>query len=122
MKQLVSLMMVMGMVAGVKAQVKPYNYKLDGPFTSVRTIRVNGMCEISKLTIENKLKTTPGIYLANWDAGSKLLLVKYNRLLINTGKIEQLVAETGHDTQHVKASSHAYDALPEGCKYDRKNI
>jgi hypothetical protein len=120
MKKLLNLVVLAALTISANAQSKPYNQKLDGPFTSIKTIKVNGICDISKRTIEAKLKNTPGIYIADWDASSKLLLVKYNRLKITTNKIEELVASTGHDTPNVKANNDAYNALPEGCKYDRK--
>lgn len=110
-------------VSFAKAQSsKPYNYKLDGPFTSLQTFKVNGVCDMCKHTIESALKKSPAVYSADWDADSKLLLVKFNRLKTTPAKIEKLVASTGHDTQHVKADANAYNSLPDCCRYERKSI
>lgn len=80
-----------------------YNDKRDGPFTSTQKIRVTGVCALCKQTIEKAIKKLPGVYLADWDVESQLLLVRYNRSNITLDKIEKLVAATGHDTQHVNA-------------------
>ncbi|AEV99481.1 hypothetical protein A4D02_26945 [Niastella koreensis] len=80
-----------------------YNDKRDGPFTSTQKIRVTGVCTQCKQTIEKAIRKLPGVYLADWDVESQLLLVRFNRSNITLDKIEKLVAETGHDTQHVKA-------------------
>jgi copper chaperone CopZ len=108
MKQFFSVMILLVVVSFAKAQgSKKYNSKLDGPFTTTKTIRVNGVCEMCEYTIEGALKKSPAIYFANWDAGSKVLLVKYNCAMISDKKIEEIVAATGHDTPHVKADISA---------------
>ena len=119
MKNFICIAIVLSALSVAKAQdARPYHYKLDGPFTTTQTIRVMGVCILCKHTIEHAVKKLPGVYLADWDVDSKLLLVKYNRLNITPEKIEQLVAETGHNTQHVKANAKAYNALPDCCKYE----
>ena len=122
MKQLFSVLILLVVVSFAKAQVsKMYNSKLDGPFTTVKTIKVDGVCEMCEHTIEGALKKSPAIYFADWDEDSQLLLVKYNRTMISAQKIEEMVAATGHSTTHVKADSNAIKALPECCKHDKKS-
>jgi copper chaperone CopZ len=122
MKQLVSVIILLVVVSFANAQgSKMYNSKLDGPFTTVKTIKVNGVCEMCEHAIEGALKRSPAIYFADWDEESKLLLVKYNRTMISAQKIEEMVAATGHSTAHVKADTNAVNALPECCKHDKKS-
>jgi Cu(I)/Ag(I) efflux system membrane fusion protein len=84
---------------------KPFNSKLDGPFTITKTFKVDGTCEMCKHTIEKELKRSTAIYYADWDASSMVLLVKYNKSKINTKQIEEMVAATGHNTPDVKADT-----------------
>jgi hypothetical protein len=95
-----------------------YNYKLDGPFTVTKSIRVNGVCAMCKQRIENALKVE-GITSARWDEGAKTLQVQYNKLKINPDKIQQLVAAAGHDTEKYSAPVAVYEKLPDCCKYVR---
>jgi len=120
MKKIICTAIVLAAIPVARAQFyRAFNYKLDAPFTVTQTFRVRGVCEICKRTIEGAVKKSPGIYMADWDAGSQLLVVKYNRSNVTADKIEQLVVETGHDTHHIKASAKAYAALPACCKYER---
>ena len=120
MKQFFSVCILLVVVSFVNAQSsKKYNSKLDGPFTTTKTFRVNGVCEMCEHTIEGALKKSPAVYFADWDAGTKLLLVKYNRSMINPKKLEELVAASGHSTQNVKADTNAVKGLPECCKHEK---
>ncbi len=80
MKKFICIAIVLSAVSVAKAQWgRTYNYKLDEPFTSTYTFRVRGVCELCKHSIESAVKKLPGVYIADWDAGTQLLLVKYNR-------------------------------------------
>lgn len=104
MKHFICVAIFLSALSAAKAQNGSlYNDKRDGPFTSTQKIRVTGVCTQCKQTIEKAIKKLPGVYLADWDVESQLLLVRFNRSSITLDKIEKLVAETGHDTQHVKA-------------------
>ena len=119
MKHFSGLIILLLFVSFTNAQgSKKYNPKLDGPFTTTKTIKVNGVCGLCAHTIENALKKSPAVYFADWDAGSKVLLVKYNRSMINFKKIEEMVAVSGHDTPNVKADTSAAKK-PDCCKHEK---
>jgi hypothetical protein len=104
MKKVVSVAIVLVAVSFAKAQgYKPFNYKLDGPFAVTKTIKVKGIGEADKYYIENALKKSSAVFYANWDAGSKLLLVKYDRTKLNPEKIEDMVAAAARERQNVNA-------------------
>ena len=81
-------------------------------------IKVSGECGMCKSTIEKAAKSA-GASFASWDVDSKVLTVKYANKSANTAKIENAVAKSGYDTEHVKATDEAYSKLHSCCKYDR---
>jgi len=105
----------------VFAKAQAYNYKLDGPVTAIKTFKVNGVCDMCKHRIENAVKKLPGIWSADWDVDSKTLMVKYNRSKINPNKIQQQIADAGHDTEKFKTADNVYAELPDCCHYQRKS-
>lgn len=110
------------LVAGpyVKAQkAKAFNTKLDGPFTITKTFRVDGFCDMCKHSIEGALNKSAAIYFADWDAGSKMLFVKFNKTKISIRQIEEIVAGTGHNTPDVKADMAK--AVADCCNYEKKS-
>ena len=86
--------------------------------TKTETLNVSGECGTCKKKIETAAKSAGASY-AVWNAGNKILTVKYNSASTNTAKIETAVAAAGYDTPDVKASGKAYDKLDDCCKYDR---
>ena len=102
------------------AKAQNYNYKLDGPFTITKIFKVNGVCEMCRHRIENAILKSDGIWSANWEEGSKTLVVKYNKLKTDPDKIQQVIASVGHDTNKFKAPDNSYAALPDCCHYTRK--
>jgi len=103
------------------ANAQNYNYKLDGPFTTTKTFKVNGLCVMCKARIEKAVRNVPGVWTADWDVDSKTLLVKYNRVKVDPDKIQKLVAAVGHDTEKFKATDNVYAQLPDCCHYPRKS-
>ena len=103
------------------ASAQTYNYKLDGPFTSIKTFNVNGTCEMCKHRIETSIKSLPGVWSAYWNVDSKTAVVKYDRSKTNGDKIEQVAANAGHDTNKYMAKEEAFTKLPECCHYQRKS-
>ncbi|WP_431217138.1 heavy-metal-associated domain-containing protein [Puia sp. P3] len=103
------------------ANAQSYNTKLDGPFTSNKTLKVSGVCDMCKHRIETAVKALPGIWSADWNVNSNTLYVTYDRSKVNPGKIENAVAAVGHDTQNHKAPDLAYTQLPDCCHYHRKS-
>jgi mercuric ion binding protein len=121
MKQFLSVCFFLSIVCISNAQAKKYNPKLDGPFTATKTIKVDGVCEVCEHTIEGALKKSPAIFFADWDAGTKLLFVKYDRTKISVKKIEELVAATGHNTANSKVDSTANKLLPDCCRQEKRS-
>ena len=86
-----------------------------------KSIKVDGVCEPCEHTIEGTLKKSPAIFFADWDAGTKLLFVKYDRTKISVKKIEEMVAATGHNTANIKADSTAHKPLPDCCRQEKRS-
>ncbi len=80
------------------------------------TIKVFGNCEQCKARIEKALKIK-GVSNAVWNIETKLLLLRYNPVVISIDKIHQKMADVGHDTELKKAKDKTYNALPECCLY-----
>ncbi|MGZ5190579.1 MAG: heavy-metal-associated domain-containing protein [Flavisolibacter sp.] len=86
--------------------------------TKTEKIKVSGECGMCKTKIEKAAKTGGANY-AVWDVDTKELTVKYSSSSSNSAKIQKAIAETGYDTEKVKATQEAYDKLHSCCKYDR---
>ena len=76
-----------------------------------------GMCEKVIETTANKLK---GVKNASWDKEQKTLTRTYNSRKISLIDIKKSIANSGYDTDEIKATKEAYDALHYCCKYDRE--
>ncbi|HEX2606965.1 MAG TPA: hypothetical protein VHK91_06280 [Flavisolibacter sp.] len=84
------------------------------------TIKVAGNCGMCKKKIE-KAATGAGASHAIWSPESKLLKVTFNLKTTSVAKIEDAVAHSGYDTEHVKATDGAYAQLDECCQYVRSS-
>lgn len=82
------------------------------------SFKVSGNCGMCKTRIEKAAKEA-GASEANWDTESKQLTVTYISSVTNTAKIQQKIAEAGHDNDGFKASIDVYNNLPGCCKYDK---
>ena len=82
------------------------------------TISVSGNCGMCKAKIEKAAKTA-GAKEASWNAGKKILTVKYNSSSSNAAKIQNAIAASGYDTRDVKATDEAYERLHSCCQYER---
>jgi copper chaperone CopZ len=80
---------------------------------------VSGNCEMCKKTIETSLKVK-GVQSAVWNPKTKIIEVTFNPNIIKEQKLHQLIAESGYETDKLKADEDAYQALPECCLYIRK--
>ncbi|HWZ21655.1 MAG TPA: heavy-metal-associated domain-containing protein [Cytophagaceae bacterium] len=77
---------------------------------------VRGNCAMCKERIEKSLTNKKGIIKSSWDVETKNLTVTYDSTKINEGKIQQIVANAGHETKTVVSPQAVHDALPECCK------
>lgn len=80
------------------------------------TFKVFGNCGQCKERIESALDAK-GIISANWNVKTKQCEVVYKTKKINTDKIHELIAASGHDTELKKAPDSVYFKLPDCCLY-----
>ncbi len=83
------------------------------------TVKVWGNCGMCKARIEKALKVE-GVNKADWNTETKMLAVTYDNEQISLDKIQQTVANSGHDTEKFTAPDSIYAKLPGCCRYDRK--
>lgn len=84
------------------------------------TIEVAGNCGQCKERIEAAVDV-PGVRKAEWSPKTGLLTVVYKSEKISVQKIEQLVADAGHDTKTAKSTAKTYNNLPQCCQYREGN-
>ncbi len=90
--------------------------KASNKKTQVVTIKVAGNCGECKTRIENA-SYIKGVKRAEWNQKSKELKLVFNSHKTTLEKIEQNIANHGHDAGDIKASQEAYDSLPACCAY-----
>ncbi len=81
---------------------------------------VKGKCEQCKMRIERAAMSVKGVLHATWNQKSKILQLHYNPKQTSPIKVQQAIAKAGHDAGKIKATTAAYQALPDCCHYDRK--
>ncbi|MBI5856839.1 MAG: hypothetical protein HZB42_04235 [Sphingobacteriales bacterium] len=85
---------------------------------ATESFKVSGNCGMCKTRIEKAAKEA-GATEANWDKDSKMLTVSFESSLASATKIQQKIAEVGHDNNGYTASNEVYNNLPPCCKYER---
>lgn len=80
------------------------------------TFKVSGLCTLCKTRIEEAAKGK-GVFAAIWDIESKILTLRYDPSSTNSEKVQQRIADVGHDTELKKAKDYVYKELPECCWY-----
>lgn len=85
----------------------------------VDSFMVYGNCGMCKKRIE-KAAIAAGATTANWDKTTHFLTVAYDASKVTNQKLQQKVADVGHDTQLYTAKDKVYDKLPMCCLYERK--
>ena len=83
-------------------------------------LKVFGNCTQCKERIETALDVK-GVKAAEWNIDTKILVVVYNSEKITIEKINQIVANSGHDTEKAKAPDSVYLKLPDCCMYRENN-
>jgi len=84
-------------------------------------IPVQGLCEMCKMRIE-KAAQGKGVDSATWEVATRNLTVYFNPDQTSLQKIEQRIADVGHDTRDVKAKDYIYNDLPECCHYRDEKV
>lgn len=111
MKKLIFVMLIVFAGFSAQAQEKNKNAKDE--------IEVKGNCGDCKKRIEKAAYSVKGVKSAEWHADHQDLHLVYDQNKCTLDDIRKAVAATGHDTDEVKATDAAYDALHGCCKYDR---
>jgi hypothetical protein len=78
--------------------------------------KVSGVCNECKVRIENAA-LMGGVKFAEWDKHSNELTVIYKNWKVAEREIHNAIAESGHDTEQVRATDEAYNNLPDCCAY-----
>ena len=86
--------------------------------TITETFAVSGNCGMCKSRIEKAAKEA-GATDASWDQSKKTLTVSFSAEASSVAKIQQKVAEVGHDNAGFRASDEVYSKLHGCCKYER---
>ena len=86
------------------------------------TIEVDGVCGMCKERIEKASIQAKGVKMATWDVNTHQLNLIYNEGKTDLKKIQQNIADSGHDTQDIKAKEEAYENIDECCKYRDQRV
>lgn len=81
------------------------------------TIEVDGVCGMCKERIEKASIQAKGVKSAIWNVDTHELNLIYNEGKTDLTKIQQSIADSGHDTKAIKASDEAYNSIDECCRY-----
>lgn len=81
------------------------------------SIEVDGVCGMCKERIEKAAIRTKGVKSADWNVETHELKLIYNEERTDLIKIQQSIANSGHDTEDVKAQAQVYDGIDPCCKY-----
>jgi len=85
------------------------------------TLKVDGVCFMCKERIESALDTA-GVKYAEWDIDTKILKIAFRNDKYTVTNISQILANAGHDTAEVKATSEAYGNLNMCCLYRDEEV
>ncbi|MBL7775166.1 MAG: heavy-metal-associated domain-containing protein [Saprospiraceae bacterium] len=72
-----------------------------------------------KRTIEKAAKTVAGVKSASWDADAAKATVVFDSAKTTLEAVKKAIAASGYDTDTVRATDEAYQALHGCCQYDR---
>jgi copper chaperone CopZ len=78
--------------------------------------RAKGCCPMCEDRIVAALDV-PGVRAAEWDQFEEKAMVVYKPKRISEERIQQLVADAGHDTELYTATDEAYNGLDACCLY-----
>ena len=99
--------------------ISPFVLLAQNKNTEKVSFEVTGNCEICKKRIEKSALTVKGVKAANWDIPSNLISIVYNPNRVTLLKIQNTIAQIGHDTTLAKAPDEIYNKLPLCCIYKR---
>ena len=86
-----------------------------------QSIKVFGECGMCKKRIENAAGRVEGIKSVNWNEDTKILTIKYSVFKTEAAEnVQKAIASVGYDTEKYTAADNTYNALPDCCRYKRK--
>lgn len=85
-------------------------------------IEVDGVCYMCKVRIEKAAITTKGVKSAVWNVEDHRLSLIYNEGKTSLKEIQKSIAEAGHDTHEIKATTEAYNSVDPCCRYRDEGI
>ena len=86
------------------------------------TIEVDGVCGMCKHRIEKASIQAKGVKSAIWDVETHQLSLIYNAKKTDLNAIQQSIANSGHDTQDIKAKDEVYEGIDPCCKYRDQQV
>lgn len=86
------------------------------------TIEVDGVCGMCKERIEKASIQAKGVKSASWDVATHRLNLIYNEGKTDLTTIQQGIADSGHDTQDIKAKDEVYENIDPCCKYRDQQV
>lgn len=81
------------------------------------SFEVDGVCGMCKERIEKAAIQAKGVKSAIWNVDSHELKLIYNERKTDLDKIQQSIADSGHDTPKYIAEDSVYDNIDGCCKY-----
>jgi copper chaperone CopZ len=86
------------------------------------TIEVDGVCGMCKERIEKACIKAKGVKSAIWSVETHQLDLIYNEGKTDLTKIQQSIADSGHDTQDIIAKDEVYENINPCCKYRDQQV
>jgi len=81
------------------------------------SIEVDGVCGMCKDRIEKASIQAKGVKSATWSVETHELKLIYNENKTDLTSIQQSIADSGHDTEDIKAEESVYESIDPCCKY-----
>ncbi len=85
-------------------------------------VEVDGVCGMCKQRIEKASLNTVGVKSAVWNLETHELSLIYDARKTALTKIQQSIADVGHDTFDIVATDEAYNSVHPCCKYRDENV
>lgn len=86
------------------------------------SFEVDGVCGMCKERIEKASVQAKGVKMATWNVDTHQLDLIYNENRTDLNTIKQSIADSGHDTDAIKASEEAYEGLHSCCLYRDEKV
>lgn len=81
--------------------------------------KVYGSCPMCETRIERAAKSAAGVNSAAWNLETQMLTIEYDAGKVSLDDVHKKIAESGHDTDKMRARDEVYQSLPACCRYER---